>query len=69
MENSHRVVSRREMETHIWGDDPTESDSLRTHLSAIRKAVDKPFENKLLHTIHGLGYRLFSDQDTDDKKL
>ncbi len=62
MENSHRVVSRREMEAHIWGDDPTESDALRTHLSAIRQAIDKPFENKLLHTIHSVGYRLYDDQ-------
>ncbi|WP_299879766.1 response regulator transcription factor [uncultured Cocleimonas sp.] len=62
MENTHRVVSRREMETHVWGDDPTESDALRTHLSAIRQAIDKPYENKLLHTIHSVGYRLYDDQ-------
>ena len=62
MENTHRVVSRREMETHIWGDDPTESDALRTHLSAIRQAIDKPFKSKLLHTIHSVGYRLYDDQ-------
>ncbi len=62
MENTHRVVSRREMEAYIWGDDPTESDALRTHLSAIRQAIDKPFENKLLHTIHSVGYRLYDDQ-------
>lgn len=62
MENTHRVVSRREMETHIWGDDPTESDALRTHLSAIRQAIDKPYKNKLLHTIHSVGYRLYDDQ-------
>lgn len=61
MENSHRVVSRSEIETHIWGDDLTESDALRTHLSAIRQAIDKPFENKLLHTVHSVGYRLFDD--------
>ena len=62
MENTHRVVSRREMEAHIWGDDPTESDALRTHLSSIRQAIDKPFEKKLLHTIHSVGYRLYDDQ-------
>jgi len=58
MENTHRVVSRREIETYIWGDDLTESDALRTHLSAIRQAIDKPFENKLLHTVHSVGYRI-----------
>lgn len=62
MENSHRVVSRREIETHIWGDEPTESDSLRTHLSAIRQVVDKPFTTPLLHTVHGVGYRLYAPQ-------
>jgi len=62
MENTHRVVSRREMESYIWGDDVTESDALRTHLSAIRQAIDKPYENKLLHTIHSVGYRLYDEQ-------
>lgn len=64
MENTHRVVSRRELETYIWGDDPTESDALRTHLSAIRQAVDKPFTNKLLHTVHSVGYRLYDEKST-----
>ncbi len=58
MENPHRVVTRREIEAHVWGDEPTDSDALRTHISAIRNAIDKPFERKLLHTVHGIGYRL-----------
>jgi DNA-binding response OmpR family regulator len=32
---------------------------LRTHVSALRTAVDRPFETKLLHTVHGVGYRLY----------
>lgn len=63
MENSHRVVSRQEIESYVWGDDVTESDALRTHLSAIRQAIDKPFDSRLLHTLHGMGYRLF-EEDT-----
>lgn len=62
MENTHRVVSRHEIESYVWGDEVTESDALRTHLSAIRQAIDKPFENRLLHTLHGMGYRLFDEQ-------
>jgi len=61
MENSHRVVTRREIESYVWGDDLTESDALRTHLSAIRKMIDKPFKNQLLHTIHSVGYRLYDE--------
>ena len=62
MENSHKVVSKREIESYVWGDEPTESDALRTHLSAIRQAIDKPFDKKLLHTFHGIGYRLYDEQ-------
>lgn len=58
MENSHRVVPRRELEAAIWGDEPTESDALRTHMSVIRQTIDKPFSQRLLHTVHGIGYRL-----------
>ncbi|MDX1696315.1 MAG: response regulator transcription factor [Ketobacteraceae bacterium] len=61
MENTHRVVSRREIESYVWGDEPTESDALRTHMSAIRQAIDKPFDTRLLHTIHGIGYRLYAE--------
>jgi DNA-binding response OmpR family regulator len=60
MENSHRVVTRREIDNLVWGDEPTDSDALRTHVSAIRNAIDKPFPRKLLHTLHGIGYRLYA---------
>jgi DNA-binding response OmpR family regulator len=58
MRASHRVVSRAEIEREIWGDDPPNSDALRSHIHAIRNAIDKPFSVKLLHTVHGSGYRL-----------
>lgn len=63
MAESHRVVSRGEIEREIWGDDPPDSDALRTHLSNLRNAVDKPFDKPLLHTIRGVGYRV---ADIDD---
>lgn len=65
MESSHRVVPRREIEHLIWGDEPTDSDALRTHISALRNTIDKPFTKKLLHTLHGIGYRLY-DKDMAD---
>lgn len=58
MQNSHRVVSRRELERELWGDEPPDGDVLRAHMYALRNAVDKPFPQKLLHTHHGEGYRL-----------
>lgn len=58
MKHSNRVVSRSEIEHAIWGEDMPEGDSLRAHIYAIRNAVDKSFPEKLLHTIHGVGFRL-----------
>ena len=58
MANTHRVVRRAELESALWGDDPPDADVLRAHIYALRSAIDKPFEHKLLHTVHGTGYRL-----------
>ena len=58
MQNSHRVVTRRELERELWGDEPPDGDVLRAHMYALRNAIDKPFAEKLLHTHHGEGYRL-----------
>ena len=58
MRETHRVVTREELERRLWGDAPPEGDVLRAHMYALRVAVDKPWPKKLLHTIHGSGYRL-----------
>ena len=63
MKHSNRVVSRSEIEHAVWGDDMPEGDSLRAHIYAIRNAIDKPFREKLLHTIHGVGFRLYKTDE------
>jgi DNA-binding response OmpR family regulator len=63
MQHSNRVVTRAELEQALWGDAPPTGDVLRAHVYALRNAIDKPFERKLLHTVHGEGYRL---ADLDD---
>ena len=63
MINTSRIVPRQELEREIWGDDPPEGDVLRAHVYALRNVIDKPFDNKLLHTVHGTGYRV-TDEDT-----
>lgn len=52
------LVSREALAYEIWGDEPPDSDALRTHIHALRRAVDKPFATPLLITVPGLGYRL-----------
>jgi DNA-binding response OmpR family regulator len=61
MQNANRVVTRAELERELWGDRPPEGDFLRAHMHALRSAIDRNFATKLLHTIHGTGYRLSAD--------
>ena len=61
MRASPRVVTRQQLEREVWGDLLPDSDTLRSHLYTLRKAIDKPFDRPLLHTIAGSGYRLAAD--------
>ncbi|MBI2383798.1 MAG: response regulator transcription factor [Gammaproteobacteria bacterium] len=62
MRASAGVVGRREVERAIWGDHPPESDAaLRGHIHALRNVIDRGFDTPLLHTVHGMGYRLAAD--------
>jgi DNA-binding response OmpR family regulator len=58
MRESPRVVSRRDIEREIWGDGLPDSDTLRSHLYNLRKAMDRPFDKPLLHTVQTAGYRI-----------
>jgi DNA-binding response OmpR family regulator len=58
MRESPRVVTRRDIEREIWGDELPESDTLRSHLYNLRKAVDRGFDKQLLHTVQTAGYRI-----------
>lgn len=61
MEHRDRVVTRAELEELLWGDGIPDKDILRTHIYALRTQIDKPFDKKLIHTVHGTGYRIFDE--------
>jgi DNA-binding response OmpR family regulator len=61
MQHSGRVVPRQELIAHVWSDDPPEGDPLRVHIHNLRQNIDKPFGRDLIHTIHGVGYRIGDD--------
>ena len=63
MRNTHRVVSKQEIEQTVWEDPPDSSDLVRIHIHTLREAIDKPFSISLLHTVRGMGYRLNLDQN------
>jgi len=58
MDNADRVIPRQELIDHIWSDDPPEGDPLRVHIHNLRAKIDKPFDRELIHTVHGVGYRI-----------
>lgn len=63
MEASPSVVTRHELELRVWGESLPDSDSLRVHIHGLRAAIDKPFGVPLLHTRHGIGYRMAAPND------
>ncbi len=58
MQASPWVVPRQELEMKVWGEEMPDSDSLRVHIHGLRTTIDKPFDKKLIHTRHGVGYRI-----------
>jgi DNA-binding response OmpR family regulator len=63
MRESPRLVSRDTLEHEVWGEDRPDSDALRTHLHALRQALDKPFPFAMLRTVPGIGYKLLAPGD------
>lgn len=51
-------MTRQEVLDTVWGDEEPDSDALRSHIYALRNALDKPFPSPMLETLHGQGYRL-----------
>ncbi|GMV30229.1 MAG: DNA-binding response regulator [Rhodanobacteraceae bacterium] len=57
-----RALTRSELTQRLWGDEAPSSDPLRSHLYLLRQTLDRPFPTPMLKTIHGVGFRLDSDE-------
>ena len=56
------VVSRKEIESHVWGIDfQTGTNVLDVMVRRLRSKVDDPYPKKLIHTVRGAGYVLKTD--------
>lgn len=53
-----QVLSRSKLSQKLWGDEPTESDALRSHVYQLRNILDKPFDYPMIKTMHGIGFVL-----------
>ncbi|OBP13411.1 DNA-binding response regulator [Rheinheimera sp. SA_1] len=57
------VLSRSELTSKLWGDNPPDSDALRAHIYLLRQQLDKPFVFNMLQTVHGVGFKLMTGEN------
>jgi len=57
------LVRHAELAQALWGENGGDIATLHTHLSVLRSVVDRPFATRLLHTVHGFGYRIAESVD------
>ncbi len=55
-------IARFELTRRLWGDEPPDSDALRSHIHLLRQVLDKPFPTPMLETVHGVGFRLRTEE-------
>ncbi|MBO5371954.1 MAG: response regulator transcription factor [Lachnospiraceae bacterium] len=61
--NQNIVVSREQIEENIWDFDRTGSSNLiDVYIRYLRKKIDDGFEDKMIHTIRGVGYILKAEE-------
>lgn len=59
MRNHENVVTRTKLIEHVWDYNfDSISNVVDVFVAAVRKKIDKDSEKKLIHTIHGVGYKL-----------
>lgn len=58
MQEPGRVISRDEIERLVWGEAQETSDTLRSHLHTLRRALTAAGGHDPVETLHGIGYRL-----------
>ncbi len=58
MRESPNIVSREGLERALWGDDVPDSDALRSHLYNLRRLIDRGFDQEMIETVQGLGFRI-----------
>lgn len=57
--NRNVVVTREQIRVNIWNiDDDVNSNVIDVYIRYLRKKIDDNYEEKLIHTIRGVGYKL-----------
>jgi DNA-binding response OmpR family regulator len=62
-----RVFGRAELESAVWGEPQETSDTLRSHMYMLRRALLEAGGYEVIETVHGAGYRLPAGPGADAK--
>jgi len=70
MEHAGSVVTRRALTRYAWpGADELWTNTVDVHIKYLRDKIDRPFDQPLIKTIHGLGYQLMAPRPTNLPKI
>lgn len=58
LRHAPEAIATAELRRAIWGQFPPTDNVLRTHIAAVRRAIDEPGAESVIENIHGVGYRL-----------
>ena len=62
--NKNTILSREKIENHVWNFDYSGGTNvIDVYIRYLRKKIDDPYEDKLIHTIRGKGYVLRCDNE------
>ena len=60
-----RVLSRTQIAEHVWSYDTfNQSNVVDVYIRNLRRKIDDPYEQKIIHTVRGVGYRLSLHETT-----
>jgi len=57
--NAGSVISRSYLADYVWGRQSNmKTNSIDVHINSLRNKIDRGYQDQLIKTVHGLGYRL-----------
>lgn len=59
MKNAGKVVKTETLITSVWGlNSNVTTETIRSYVRSLRQKIDRPAEDSIILTVHGVGYRL-----------
>lgn len=62
-----RILTREVIQERVWMDEDSFSNTVDVYIGLLRKKIDAGHQEKLIHTVRGMGYTLRRAEPTDAK--